>query len=116
MWVRPGARGCAGGRARIRKRKSPEIPAYRGFSSYYTLKSQCGITVPHCLCGKSASKRAVFRVVGLEMAASHGASIHTATEEFAMYHILFVRLGDAPNAVGTSPVLSISLHTRTFHR
>lgn len=116
MWVRPWARGCAGGCARIRERKSPEIPAYRGFSLYYTLKSQCGFTVPHCLCGKSASKRAVFRVVGLEMAASHGASIHTATEEFAMYHILFVRLGDAPNAVGTSPVLSISLHTRTFHR
>lgn len=47
MWVRPGARGCAGGRARIRERKSPEIPAYRGFLLYYTLKSQCGITVPH---------------------------------------------------------------------
>jgi len=62
MWVRPGARGCAGGRARIRERKSPEIPACRGFSSYYTLKSQCGITVPHYLCGKSALERAVFRV------------------------------------------------------
>lgn len=47
MWVRPGARGCAGGRARIRERKSPESPAYRGFLPYYTLKSQCGITVPH---------------------------------------------------------------------
>ena len=67
MWVRPGARGCAGGCARIRERKSPENPAYRGFLLYYTLKSQCGITVPHCLCGKSASKRAVFRVVGLEI-------------------------------------------------
>ena len=52
MCVRPGARGCAGGRARIRERKLPEIPAYRGFSSYYTLKSQCGITVPHYLSGK----------------------------------------------------------------
>lgn len=62
MWVRPGARGCAGERARIRERKSPESPAYRGFLLYYTLKSQCGFTVPHCLCGKSASKRAVFRV------------------------------------------------------
>ena len=79
MWVRPGARGCAGGRARIRERKSPEIPAYRRFSSYYTLKSQCGITVPHYLCGKSALERAVFRVVGLEMAASHGACIDSAT-------------------------------------
>lgn len=79
MWVRPGARGCAGGCARIRERKLPESPAYRGFSPYYTLKSQCGITVPHCLCGKSASKRAVFRVVGLEMAASYGASVDTAT-------------------------------------
>lgn len=79
MLVRPGARGCAGGRARIRERKSPESPAYRGFLLYYTLKSQCGITVPHCLCGKSASKRAVFRVVGLEMAASYGASVDTAT-------------------------------------
>lgn len=62
MWVRPGARGCAGGCARIRKRKSPEIPAYRGFSPYYTLKSQCGITVPHYFSGKSALERAVFRV------------------------------------------------------
>lgn len=79
MWVRPGARGCAGGRARIRERKSPEIPAYRGFSPYYTLKSQCGITVPHYLCGISALERAVFRVVGLKMAASHGACIDSAT-------------------------------------
>lgn len=79
MWVRPGARGCASERARIREKKLPESPAYRGFSPYYTLKSQCGITVPHCLCGKSASKRAVFRVVGLEMAASYGASVDTAT-------------------------------------
>ena len=79
MWVRPGARGCAGERARIRERKSPEIPAYRGFLLYYTLKSQCGITVPHCLCGKSASERAVFRVVGLEMLTRYGASIHSAT-------------------------------------
>ena len=47
MCVRPGARGCAGGRARIRERKLPEIPAFRGFLLYYTLKSQCGITVPH---------------------------------------------------------------------
>lgn len=47
MWARPGARGCAGGRARIRERKLPESPAYRGFLLYYTLKSQCGITVPH---------------------------------------------------------------------
>ena len=116
MCVRPGARGCAGGRARIRERKLPESPAYRGFLLYYTLKSQCGITVPHCLCGKLALERAVYRVVGLEMAASHGASIHSATKEFAMYHILFVWLGDAPNAVGTSPVLSILLHTKTFHR
>ena len=79
MCVRPGARGCAGGYARIRERKSPEIPAYRGFSPYYTLKSQCGITVPHCLCVKSASKRAVFRVVGLKMLTRNGASIHSAT-------------------------------------
>ena len=79
MCVRPGARGCAGGRARIRERKLPESPAYMGFLLYYTLKSQCGITVPHCLCGKSASKRAVFRVIGLEMAASHRASVDTAT-------------------------------------
>lgn len=62
MWVRPGARGCAGGRARIRERKSPESPAYRGFPLYYTLKSQCGITVPHYFIGKSALERAVFRV------------------------------------------------------
>ena len=47
MCVRPWAQGCAGARARIRERKSPESPAYRGFSPYYTLKSQCGITVPH---------------------------------------------------------------------
>lgn len=79
MWVRPGARGCAGERARIREKKLPESPAYRGFSPYYTLKSQCGFTVPHCLCGKSALKRAVFRVIGLEMAASHRASVDTAT-------------------------------------
>lgn len=79
MCVRPWARGCAGGRARIRERKSPENPAYRGFSPYYTLKSQCGITVPHCLCGKSALERAVFRVVGLKMAASHGACIDSTT-------------------------------------
>lgn len=62
MWVRPGARGCAGAYARIREKILPEIPAYRGFSPYYTLKSQCGITVPHYLCGKSALERAVFRV------------------------------------------------------
>lgn len=67
MCVRLWARGCAGGRARIRERKSPENPAYRGFLLYYTLKSQCGITVPHYLCGISALERAVFRVVGLEM-------------------------------------------------
>lgn len=47
MWVRPWARGCAGGCARIRERKLPESPAYRGFLLYDTLKSQCGITVPH---------------------------------------------------------------------
>ena len=79
MRVRSWARGCAGGRARIRKRKSPESPVYRGFLLYDTLKSQCGITVPHCLCGKSASKRAVFRVVGLEMLTRNGASVDTAT-------------------------------------
>lgn len=62
MCVRLGARGCAGERARIRERKSLEIPAYRGFLSYYTLKSQCDITVSHYLCGKSALERAVFRV------------------------------------------------------
>lgn len=62
MWVRPWARECAGGCARIRESLSPEIPAYRGFSPYYTLKSQCGITVPHYLCGISALERAVFRV------------------------------------------------------
>ena len=116
MWVRPGARGCAGVRARIRKRKSPESPAYRGFLLYYTLKSQCGITVPHCLCGKSALERAVFRVVGLEMLTYYRACIDTLTQKFAMDHILSIRLGDAPNTVGTSPVLSILLHTRTFHR
>lgn len=79
MCVRPGARVCAGGRARIRERKLPDIPAYRGFSSYYTLKSQCGITVPHCLCVKSVLERAVFRVVGLKMLTRNGASIHSAT-------------------------------------
>ena len=79
MCVRPGARGCADGCARIRERKLPESPAYRGFLLYDTLKSQCGITVPHYLCGKSALERSVFRVVGLEMAASHGASVYTAT-------------------------------------
>lgn len=47
MCVRLGARVCAGGRARIRERKLPESPAYRGFLLYDTLKSQCGITVPH---------------------------------------------------------------------
>lgn len=79
MRVRPWARGCASGCARIRERKSPEIPAYRGFLLYYTLKSQCGITVPHCLGVKSALERAVFRVVGLKMAASHGARVDSAT-------------------------------------
>ena len=79
MCVRPGARGCAGGRARIRERKLPESPVYRRFSPYYTLKSQCGITVPHYLCGKSVLERSVFRVVGLEMLTRNGASIHTAT-------------------------------------
>lgn len=62
MWARPWARGCAGGRARIRERKLPESPAYRGFLLYYTLKSQCGITVPHYLRGNSALERAVFLV------------------------------------------------------
>ena len=62
MWVRGGARGCAGGRARIRERKLPESPAYRGFLLYYTLKSQCDITVSHYFFGKSALERAVFRV------------------------------------------------------
>lgn len=62
MRVRPGARGCAGVCARIRERKSPENPAYRGFLLYYTLKSQCGITVPHYLSGKSALEWAVFLV------------------------------------------------------
>lgn len=47
MCVRLWAQGCAGVRARIRERKLPESPAYRGFLLYYTLKSQCGITVPH---------------------------------------------------------------------
>ena len=79
MCVRPGARGCAGGRARIRERKSPESPAYRGLLPYYTLKSQCGITLPHYLCGKTASKRAVFWVVGLEMLTRNGACIDSAT-------------------------------------
>lgn len=76
MWVRPGARGCAGGCARIRERKSPEIPAYRGFLPYYTLKSQCGITVPHYLCGISALERAVFRVIGLKKHARQRIAIH----------------------------------------
>ena len=62
MWVRPGARGCAGECARIREKKLPEIPAYRGFLLYDTLKSQCDITVSHYLCRKSALERAVFRV------------------------------------------------------
>lgn len=62
MCVRPGARGCADGRARIRERKLPESPAYRGFLLYDTLKSQCDITVSHYLCGKSALERSVFRV------------------------------------------------------
>ena len=116
MCVRPGARGCAGVCARIRERKSPNIPAYRGFSSYYTLKSQCGITVPHYLCGKSALERSVFRVVGLKMLTRNGASIHSATEKLAMDHALLVGLGDAPNAVSTFPILSILFHTKTFHR
>ena len=79
MWVRPGARECAGGRARIRERKLPESPAYRGFLPYYTLKSQCDITVSHYLGGKTASKRAVFWVVGLEMLTRNGACIDSAT-------------------------------------
>ena len=79
MWVHPWTRGCAGGRARIRERKLPESPAYRGFLLYDTLKSQCGITVPHYLCGKTASKRAVFWVVGLEMLTRNGACIDSAT-------------------------------------
>ena len=116
MCVRPGAQGCAGARARIRERKSPESPVYRGFSPYYTLKSQCGITVPHYLCGKSALERAVFRVVGLEMLTRNRASIHSATEKLAMDHALLVWLGDAPNTIGTSPVLSSFFHIRTFHR
>lgn len=116
MCVRPGARGCAGGRARIRERKLPESPAYRGFLLYDTLKSQCGITVPHYLCGKSALERSVFRVVGLKMLTCNGASIHCATEKFTMDHALLVGLGDAPNTIGTSPVLSSFFHIRTFHR
>ena len=102
MCVRPGARGCAGVCARIRERKSPKIPAYRGFSSYYTLKSQCGITVPHYLCGKSALERSVFRVVGLKMLTRNVASIHSATDKLAMAHALLVGLGYAPNAVATN--------------
>lgn len=86
MWVRPWARGCAGVCARIRERKSPEIPAYRGFLPYYTLKSQCGITVPHCLGGKSALERAVFRVVGLKIHARQRSAIHATMTKFAMYH------------------------------
>lgn len=116
MCVRPGARGCAGGRARIRERKLPESPAYMGFLLYYTLKSQCGITVPHYLCGKSALERSDFRVVGLKMLTRNGASIHSATEKLAMDHTLLVGLGDAPDAIGTSPVLSSFFHIRTFHR
>lgn len=116
MCVRPGARGCVGGRARIRERKLPESPAYRGFLLYDTLKSQCGITVPHYLCGKSALERSVFRVVGLKMLTRNGASIHSATEKFTMDHALLVGLGDAPNTIGTSPVLSSFFHIRTFHR
>ena len=116
MCVRPGARGCAGGRARIRERKSPEIPASRGFLLYDTLKSQCGITVPHYLCGKSALERSVFRVVGLKMLTRNGASIHPATEKFAMDHTLLVWLGDAPYAVTTNTFLLFLFHTKTFHR
>ena len=116
MCVRPWARGCAGERARIREKILPESPAYRGFLPYYTLKSQCGITVPHYLCGKSALERAVFRVEGLKMLTRNGASIHSATEKFAMDHALLVGLGDAPNTIGTSPVLSSFFHIRIFHR
>lgn len=116
MCVRPGARGCAGGRARIRERKLPESPAYRGFLLYDTLKSQCGITEPHYLCGKSALEMAVFRVVGLEMLTRNGASIDSATEKLAMDHVLLVGLCDAPNTIGTSPVLSSFFHIKTFHR
>lgn len=76
MWVRPGARGCADGRARIRERKLPESPAYRGFLPYYTLKSQCDITVSHYLRGKSALERAVFRVVTLKKYARQRIAIH----------------------------------------
>lgn len=116
MCVRPGARGCAGGRARIRERKLPESPAYMGFLLYYTLKSQCDITVSHCLCGKSALERAVFRVVGLKMLTRNGASIHSATEKLAMDHALLVGLGDAPDAVTTNSFLLFFFHTKTFHR
>lgn len=116
MCVRPGARGCAGGRARIRERKLPESPAYRGFLLYDTLKSQCGITVPHYLCGKSALERSVFRVVWLKMLTRNGASIHSATEKLAMDHTLLVWLGDAPDAVTTNTFLLFLFHTKTFHR
>ena len=116
MCVRPGARGCAGGRARIRERKLPESPAYRGFLLYDTLKSQCDITVSHCLCGKSALKRVVFRVVGLKMLTRNGASIHSATEKLTMDHTLLVGLGDAPYAVTTNTFLLFLFHTKTFHR
>ena len=101
MCVRPGARGCAGGRARIRERKLPESPAYMGFLLYYTLKSQCDITVSHCLCGKSASKRAVIRVVGLKIHACQRSAIHATMTKFAMYHPLTIWLCDAPHAVFT---------------
>ena len=116
MCVRPGTRVCAGGRARIRERKLPESPAYMGFLLYDTLKSQCGITVPHCLCGKSALERAVFRVVGLKMLTRNGASIHSATEKLAMDHTLLVGLGDAPDAVTTNTFLLCLFHIRIFHR
>ena len=116
MCVRPGARGCAGGRARIRERKLPEIPAYRGFLLYDTLKSQCGITVPHNLCGKSALERAVFWVVGLEMLTRNGASIDSATEKLAMDHVLLVGLGYTPDAIPTNSFFLFIFHIRTFHR
>ena len=116
MCVRPWARGCADGRARIRERKLPESPAYRGFLLYDTLKSQCGITVPHYLCGKSALEGSVFRVVGLKMLTCNGASIHSATEKLAMEHTLLVGLGYAPNAVATNTFFLFIFHIKTFHR
>lgn len=60
MCVRPWARGCAGACARVRKRKSPKMPLYKGVYVIRQLKSRCGITVPHSL--GSVARRSYHRI------------------------------------------------------